>query len=110
MVDQMRMRGRQLQTPIYGYLHPDSGRRVWLAGMIHEGEPGYFADITTTVAAFIADGAVVHAECTAVPPQDLASATPQERDIAQLQDRLSELSAAFAGHPACTAERFSCTP
>src|SRR5436190_9307029 len=92
MAEHMRMRGRHLQTPIRCHVHPDTGRRVWLVGMVHHGEPRYYHEITQAVAAYMAAGAVVHAEGTP-PPEDRSLLTPQEREVLDEQDKADTLSA-----------------
>jgi hypothetical protein len=84
MDEHVRMNGRYLQTPIRCYVHPDSGRRIWLVGTVHFGMPGYYAGIKATITEITEAGAAVHYEYTALVetmnnlPSDV---TQQERDV-----------------------------
>jgi hypothetical protein len=101
MDEHVRMNGRNMETPIRCYVHPDSGRRIWLVGTVHFGMPGYYEDIKAAVTEIVEAGAVVHHEYTALVetmknlPPDV---TQQERDVLDAELEHGRLTDIVVGH------------
>jgi hypothetical protein len=79
------------QTPVLTFAHPDTGRRVTLAGMMHHGEPGYFEQMADHIEK-AAGGGVVLAEGGKLDPARL-SIDPDGQEVVtvDLLRRMTEL-------------------
>ncbi|HSX01440.1 MAG TPA: hypothetical protein VLF67_04325 [Candidatus Saccharimonas sp.] len=74
-----RIHRGQIQTPVWTYRHRDSGRTVTLVGMMHVGEPAYYAAVQSLVASLVEAGAVVQFEgVRTASAEEMATATPRE--------------------------------
>ena len=88
-LDHLRVQRRYLQAPIRRYEQPDTGRQVWLVGMVHHAWPSFYSAVLDEVAARQEAGAVVYSEggglCDTLsdPPPDM---TPTEKEIMGLYD------------------------
>ncbi|WP_431728083.1 hypothetical protein [Verrucosispora sp. TAA-831] len=80
MIEYLRLSGAAVQTPIYRYRHPDTGRRVTLVAAMHVGMPAYFTGLLDTIGDAEERGAVVHSEfirSQPIPPD----VTEEERRV-----------------------------
>lgn len=77
LVNFQRVVGRCLQTPVREFRNA-AGRRVWLVGLVHNGERRYFEQLRTVVEELRAGGAAVHYESTGMSAQQREAANPSE--------------------------------
>lgn len=83
--------GTNVQTPIWRYVHPDSGRRITVIGALHVGESAYYAGLRATVDQLVEAGAVVQVEGGRLLPDGDTNLSDEEQQILAAFDRCAEL-------------------
>ena len=87
---------REFETPVIGYTHPDTGRRITLIGLVHIGLPEYFANLATLISTLEAQGAQVVVEGPPPPGDDQQRPVLTEEQQAILDQHEQPVRAQFA--------------
>lgn len=81
MAEYLRLVDSALQTPVYRYVHADTGRQVTLIGAIHIGEPSYYTALRSVIDDMEATGAAVQCEGSSLLRGTGLDLTEQEQEV-----------------------------